>query len=290
VQPAESTTVGKVGEGEGENDNRSSRGGEEEAGPPPTAPREAHPESSGSQGELATSSDSLGSLPLDLQMELITADHAIPMPETTASPLPYWAAGAAPLSMERSSTLKSSASERRLPRLLEEDALLLRPSIDIDARLALKLDVVAGPCSEISYTTEGDVCEVTVGRAPGNLLVINDTEVSGRHAIVSWNSASHCWQIVDVGSLNGTILNGEAIGEMGQRVRGREYRLSTDDIVELGTFTKLKVSVFPRDLLSRQNSLPLTGSMPRSLTMPKHRIPSFNSLLSPKVRAAELAF
>lgn len=116
--------------------------------------------------------------------------------------------------------------------------------------------------------------------------------------------------------------------------------------LQLGSFTKIKVSTFPRDLLdpmqSRCGSLPgearlryqqagswraplrsmlpgrrsparclregvsmpqppaatlwspllltplpcscpAVGSMPKSLTMPKHRIPSFSSLLSPKV-------
>lgn len=91
-------------------------------------------------------------------------------------------------------------------------------------------------------------------------------------------------------SLNGTILNAELIGggSMG-RQRGEEFRLSADDVLQLGSSTKMKISLFPREMLPenflerRSLSLSVGGSLPRSLTMPKHRIPSFSSLLSPKI-------
>ncbi|KAI7846216.1 hypothetical protein COHA_000286 [Chlorella ohadii] len=72
--------------------------------------------------------------------------------------------------------------------------------------------------------------------------------------------------------------------EMQAMRRGLEAQ--SRSLNHLGSFTKIKVSSFPRDLLdplqSRCGSLPV-GSMPKSLTMPKHRIPSFSSLLSPKI-------
>eukprot|EP00887_Chlorella_sp_A99_P008144 scaffold12.g8144.t1 len=110
--------------------------------------------------------------------------------------------------------MTSSSSDRRLPRVMEEvDSV--RSSLDVP--LAIKLDVVAGPCAD-------------------------------RH-----------------------VVAGEDEGAL-----------------ELGSYTKIKVSTFPRDLLDplaqRHGSLPV-GSMPRSLTMPKHRIPSFTLLPSPKARA-----
>ena len=39
-------------------------------------------------------------------------------------------------------------------------------------------------------------------------------------------------QVADLGSLNGTLLNGEAISVAGRK-RGRDYRLSTDDILQV---------------------------------------------------------
>ena len=204
----------------------------------------------------------------------------------------------APLAkMDRSFTLHSAASDRRLARVIEEsesddDSIdpHMRQSMDIGVRLALKLDVIAGPRVKTSYVTGEDTTEMHIGRAPDNDLVIPDGEVSGKHAHVSWSSLQRCWQIVDLGSLNGTSLNGESISTAG-RVRGEEYRLCSDDIITLGTLTKLKVSVFPREMLpenafDRSLSLSLgPGSLPRSLTMPKHRIPSFTSLLTPKINS-----
>ncbi len=206
--------------------------------------------------------------------------------------------------MERSFTLHSAASDRKLPRVVEEDEdrhhsddsddtddrSQMRTSSDVDVRLALKLDVIAGPRMKTSYVTGEETTEMSIGRLPDNNLVIPDGEVSGRHVEISWSSLQRCWQIVDLGSLNGTQLNGETISGM-NRERGEQYRLCTDDIILLGTVTKLKVSVFPREMLpenSFDRSLSLSlgpGSLPRSLTMPKHRIPSFTSLLTPKINS-----
>ena len=40
-------------------------------------------------------------------------------------------------------------------------------------------------------------------------------------------------QVADLGSLNGTLLNGEPISVAGRK-RGRDYRLSSDDILQVG--------------------------------------------------------
>ena len=233
------------------------------------------------------------------------------------NPLSYFAADQRPLTsaptaespvippiarMERSFTLHSAASDRKLPRVIEEDEdrqldddddkdlSQNRTSSDVDVRLALKLDVIAGPRIKTSYVTGEDTTEMTIGRLPDNDLVIPDGEVSGRHVEISWSTLQRCWQIADLGSLNGTQLNGETISGV-SRERGEQYRLCTDDIILLGTVTKLKVSVFPREMLpenSFDRSLSLSlgpNSLPRSLTMPKHRIPSFTSLLTPKINS-----
>ena len=46
-------------------------------------------------------------------------------------------------------------------------------------------------------------------------------------------------QVTDVGSLNGTTLNGHTISTNNRR-RGREHRLSSDDLLQLGSYTKLR--------------------------------------------------
>ncbi len=50
---------------------------------------------------------------------------------------------------------------------------------------------------------------VTLGRAPANTLVIDDSKASGRHAEVWPDGAGY--MVVDVGSTNGTLLNGQPL-------------------------------------------------------------------------------
>ena len=47
-------------------------------------------------------------------------------------------------------------------------------------------------------------------------------------------------QVADAGSLNGTLLNGTRISIAGRR-RGAAYRLNSDDLLQLGTSTAIKV-------------------------------------------------
>lgn len=153
---------------------------------------------------------------------------------------------------------------------------LVRPSIDVEARLALTLDVMSGPSATGRYVTGGQTMEVMVGRSPENDLVIQDAQVSGKHLSIGWSPTQRCWRVSDLGSLNGTLLNGD-------RLTSRHYRLCTDDILQLGTATRLKVSIFPREMLENPEDRSLSFSnisigVPRSLTMPRHRVPSATTL------------
>lgn len=64
----------------------------------------------------------------------------------------------------------------------------------------------------------------TVGRNPENSIALNDGFVSGSHAEISFNQGG--WWLMDVGSTNGTQLNG-------QPVRGK-VQLHNGDIVSFG--------------------------------------------------------
>ncbi len=53
---------------------------------------------------------------------------------------------------------------------------------------------------------------VTVGRKPGNTIVLNNADVSGDHAVLSLlDAATNKWEIQDVGSQNGTFVDGQRI-------------------------------------------------------------------------------
>ncbi len=47
--------------------------------------------------------------------------------------------------------------------------------------------------------------KLTIGRAPDNLLVLNDSQISGHHAEIC--SAGQGYSIIDLGSTNGTFVN-----------------------------------------------------------------------------------
>lgn len=70
--------------------------------------------------------------------------------------------------------------------------------------------------------------ETTVGRAPENDVVVEDTMVSRRHARLT---STDVLAIEDLGSLNGTYVNGERVGRS---------RLAANDAIVIGT-TKLRV-------------------------------------------------
>ena len=64
---------------------------------------------------------------------------------------------------------------------------------------------------------------VFMGRDPSCELVLNDALVSSRHAMVEDRGDS--WTLVDLGSTNGTSVNGE---------KGKEFALSPNDKIALG--------------------------------------------------------
>lgn len=183
-----------------------------------------------------------------------------------------------------SSTMKSTASERKLASDTDDD-----DELGSHARLAIQIDVIAGACSETKLCVGSEQDAIMIGRAPSNMLVCHDAEVSGRHATLQWSYPRGCWTIFDEGSLNGTFLNGEKISRE-HKVKGDLYRLSADDMIQLGSMTRLKVSLMPEEMAAaessdRRHSLS-AESFPKSLTIFKNRVPSFHSLVSPKLDAS----
>lgn len=81
--------------------------------------------------------------------------------------------------------------------------------------------------------------QVTVGRLDDNTLPVPDTEVSGHHVVIRWDPTQRCWQVTDTGSLNGTFLNGKTIST-NNRKQGREHQLSSDDMMQLGSYSKVR--------------------------------------------------
>lgn len=66
------------------------------------------------------------------------------------------------------------------------------------------LAIAGGPRAGEELTVQRPV--VTLGRAAGCDLVIDDDSVSARHARLEWEAGA--WRIVDLGSVNGTAVEG----------------------------------------------------------------------------------
>ncbi|XP_074563770.1 LOW QUALITY PROTEIN: protein phosphatase 2C 70 [Curcuma longa] len=115
-------------------------------------------------------------------------------------------------------------------------------------RSSLTLEVIAGPscglcCSKESVDTS--MLPLTLGRVSPNDLILKDSEVSGKHAYISWNSKSLRWELVDKGSLNGTFLNSQAIhhSNSGSRNLSDPIELADGDVITLGTSSKIAVKI-----------------------------------------------
>lgn len=89
--------------------------------------------------------------------------------------------------------------------------------------------------------------QVNIGRLQGNTVSVPDNEISGHHVSMRWDASSRAWQVMDLGSLNGTMLNDRIISTS-NRKPGRALRLSSDDILQLGSRTKFKITCVPHEM------------------------------------------
>ena len=96
------------------------------------------------------------------------------------------------------------------------------PVADLDLGTAL-LVVVRGPNEGARFLLDRNV--VTVGRHPDSDIFLDDVTVSRRH--VEFRRDGHRFWVHDVGSLNGTYVNGE---------RSDDRLLASGDEVQIGKF------------------------------------------------------
>src|SRR5687767_4817637 len=68
----------------------------------------------------------------------------------------------------------------------------------------------------------------SIGRAPGNHVVLASDEVSRRHAVINREGPGE-FQVLDLGSSNGTFLNGRRVT--------RSTPLHDGDSLQVGPFT-----------------------------------------------------
>src|SRR6266508_2389643 len=87
-------------------------------------------------------------------------------------------------------------------------------------RLGLRLAIIEGNDAGREIPLEG---EVVVGRSPDADVVVSDEEVSTRHA--SFVESDGVASVEDLGSTNGTLVNGERLTERRELAEGDRVRL-----------------------------------------------------------------
>jgi hypothetical protein len=90
------------------------------------------------------------------------------------------------------------------------------------------LVVERGPVSSLRFALQQD--QVTIGRSAGNELVLADAEVSRRHARVVRRADGYA--VEDIGSTNGTFVNGQRISHL--------TLLQDGDTIDLGDTVRLR--------------------------------------------------
>lgn len=138
-----------------------------------------------------------------------------------------------------------TGSEKKVE--LYNDSLQERaPNIIADQRSSLTLEVISGPSRGLScsvQSTSTSRLPLTLGRVSPSDLLLKDSEVSGKHAMINWNLNKLKWELVDMGSLNGTLLNSRAVNHhnSGSRHWGVPMELANGDVITLGTTSKIYV-------------------------------------------------
>ncbi|KAL0368008.1 UNVERIFIED_CONTAM: protein phosphatase 2C 70 [Sesamum calycinum] len=112
----------------------------------------------------------------------------------------------------------------------------------------LMLEVISGASRGLQHSmqsTNTSKLPVTIGRVSPGDVILKDSEVSGKHAMINWNVNKLKWELVDMGSLNGTFLNSQAVHlpQSGSRHWSNPVELSNGDVITLGTTSKIQVHI-----------------------------------------------
>ena len=80
-----------------------------------------------------------------------------------------------------------------------------------DPKQTLVIEVVKGPSKGKVYRAGPNQQQLSVGRTKASLIHVKSPGVSEKHAEVVWNEDKTSWCIRDVGSSNGTVVNGKTL-------------------------------------------------------------------------------
>jgi serine/threonine protein kinase len=104
-----------------------------------------------------------------------------------------------------------------------------------DRPTGYRLRVVDGP-KQVGHTFPVPPDRLIVGRGPESHTDLSDQRISRHHCAILWDAEANCHEVIDLGSHNGTFVNG-------RKVRGRR-RLTAGDRLRVGD-TKLVFELIP---------------------------------------------
>ncbi len=121
----------------------------------------------------------------------------------------------------------------------------------------------------------------TLGRRPYNDIVIDNLAVSGEHAVVHLHAASGIVEVEDIGSTNGTYVNGKAVQRQalrnGDTIEIGKYKvrfLSDGDGQDYEKTMVFKPGMVPPRSAAAAAQMPTSAPMPMPPTpMPPHATP-----------------
>uniref|UniRef100_A0A803Q291 protein-serine/threonine phosphatase n=1 Tax=Cannabis sativa TaxID=3483 RepID=A0A803Q291_CANSA len=132
---------------------------------------------------------------------------------------------------------------------LEHEIFPEHVSKDVTDQIScLILEVISGPSRGLRHSvlsTNSKRLPLTLGRISPSDILIRDSEVSGKHAMINWNLNDSRWELRDMGSLNGTLLNSEPINhpDIGSRHWGEPVVVVSGDVITLGTASRIYVHI-----------------------------------------------
>ncbi len=139
---------------------------------------------------------------------------------------------------------------------------------------AATLTVRRGPGLGRSFTIETP--SITIGRQDQCDFQVNDTFVSRQHARITWGGAGYLLE--DLGTVNGTFLNGERISV--------PRALKSGDVIQLGTQVELDFTLRPSPSAGWMQDQPQAPAFPESSPAPS---PAFSLADTEKEEARKAA-
>ena len=107
----------------------------------------------------------------------------------------------------------------------------------------IALEFVKGPFKGTRFENPNNLPSLKIGRVkPGNQIHVKDDAVSQKHAHIFWNASTNRWEIVDLGSSNGTYVDDVELDE-----RSEARALKDGSTIKIGNQTTVRARIRPRE-------------------------------------------